>query len=152
LYEFALALPVLGMLLVGIIFGGMTFFNYVELANAVEAGGRALANGRGQGTSACSLATGAITNSAGNLNASQVVTGTVQFAGTSSCDSTLQLGDAGYVSAVYPCNLPIPFTNINLCPMASGGSLTMTYSDTQYTLVSCPYSHCISATTTVYIE
>ena len=152
LYEFAMVLPVLATVLVAIIFGGITFFNYVELANAVAVGGRALANSRTQGTSACSQATSAITNSAGNLNVAQVVTGTVEFAGSSSCASTLQSGDAGFVSAVYPCNLPIPFTNINLCPIASGGNITVTLSGTQYTPVSCPYSHCISATTTVYIE
>jgi len=152
LYEFAMVLPVLATVLVAIIFGGITFFNYVELTNAVEAGGMTLANSRTQGSSACSDATSAITNSSGNLSSSQVVTGTVQFAGSSSCSSTLLQYDTGIVSAVYPCNLPIPFTNINLCPLASGSNVTATLAGTQYTLVSCPYSHCISATTTVYIE
>jgi len=151
LFEFALALPMLSMLLVGVIYGGMTFYNYVELTNSVAAGARTLANGRAAGSNACSQATTAITNSAGNLKSSQVVTGTVSFAGSSSCSSSLVPGDAGVVSAVYPCNVPIPFTTMNLCPMSSGSSITAPWTGGP-TLVSCPYSYCISATTTVYIE
>jgi len=147
-----MVVPILATVLVAIIFGGITFFNYVELANAVEVGGRTLATSRQQGASACSNATTAITNSAGDLAASKIVTGTVMFAGASSCASVLQQYDAGAVSAVYPCNLPIPFTSINLCPVAKNGTITVTFSGTNYTLVTCPYSYCIGATTTVSIE
>jgi Flp pilus assembly protein TadG len=151
LFEFAMVLPLLSMLLVGVIYGGMTFYNYVELTNSVSAGARTLANGRAAGSNACSQANTAITNSAGNLKSSQLVTGTVSFAGSSSCTSSLVPGDAGVVSAVYPCNVPIPFTNMNLCPMSSGSSITAPWTGGP-TLVTCPYSYCISATTTVYIE
>jgi len=153
-FEFALVLPLLSMLLVGIIFGGMTFYNYVELTNSVAAGARTLANGRALGSDACTQATTAITSSAGNLKTSQVVTGTIQFAGSgnSSCTSGPQQGDAGVVSAVYPCNLPIPFTGMNLCPVASGGNFTTNFNGQQVTLLTCPYSYCIGASTAVYIE
>ena len=152
LYEFAMVLPILATMLVAIIYGGITFYNYVELTNAVEAGGLALENSRSLGASACTNATTAITNSVGNLNASQLVTGTVTFAGTSVCGSAPLQYDTGIVSAVYPCNLPIPFTSLNLCPLASGGNVTVSFNGTQHTLASCPYSHCISATNTVSIE
>ena len=151
LYEFAMVLPLLATMLVAVIFGGITFFNYVELASAVESGGRTLANGRLEGTNACSQANTAITNSVGNLSSSQVVTGTVTFAGSSSCSSILQQYDTGVVSAVYPCNLPIPFTKFNLCPMANGVQITANFSGAP-TLVSCPYAYCIGATTYVSIE
>jgi len=150
-FEFAMVLPLLSMLLVGIIYGGMTFYNYVELTNSVAVGARALANGRASGSNACSQATTALTNSVGNLKSSQIVTGTISFAGSSSCSSNLLQGDAGVVSAVYPCNLPIPFTGMNLCPISSGSSVTAPWTGGP-TLVTCPYSYCISATTTVYIE
>ena len=47
LYEFAMVLPVLSMLLVGIIYGGITFYDYSILANAVADGAATLAQGRG---------------------------------------------------------------------------------------------------------
>ena len=148
LYEFAMSLPLLSIMLVSIIFGGITFFNYVELANAVEVGARVLANGRNQGTIACSQAETAITNAAGNLNTSQISIAPETFANGSTCTATLLPGDAGTVTATYPCNLPIPFANINLCPMPGGSK-----SPVQGGVKLCPSSaYCISATTTVYIE
>ena len=153
-FEFAMVLPLLSMLLVGIIYGGITFYNYVELTSSVAAGARTLANGRASGGDACSKAYTAITSSAGDLKSSQLVTGTIQFAGSgnSSCTSGPQQGDAGVVSAVYPCNLPIPFTGMNLCPVASGGSFKTSFNGQQVTLLTCPYSYCIGASTTAYIE
>jgi len=138
LYEFAMALPLLTMLLVGIIFGGITFFNFVQLADAVEAGARTLATSRQQGTSACSQASTALTSSNGNLTASLITVAPMSF-GQSTCSATLVQGDNATVSATYPCNLQIPFTTFNFCPVKGGVS-------------TCPSSYCISATTTVYIE
>jgi len=134
-----MVLPLLSMLLVAIIFGGITFFNYVELADAVAVGARTLANGRSEGNNACNLANTAITNSNGNLTASLITILPETFVNGSSCSGTLLLGDAATVSATYPCNLPIPFTKINLCPMTGG-------------VTNCPTAYCITATTTVYIE
>jgi Flp pilus assembly protein TadG len=148
LYEFAMALPVLSMMLVAIIYGGITFFNFVELANAVEVGGRALANGRSEGSVACSQANTALTNASGNLASTQITIAPETFANGSTCTAPLIQGDAGTITATYPCNLPIPFTSINLCPMQGGSN-----SPLQGTTKLCPSSaYCISATMTVYIE
>jgi hypothetical protein len=136
------------MMLVGIIFAGITFFNYVELANAVNSGARELGeDGRNQGTNACTMANIALLAAAGNLNASQI-TNSESFQNTSdSCSVTPIKGDAGSVTAYYPCNLPIPFTKINLCPVQGGASSPVVNGVTM-----CPSAYCISATTTVYIE
>jgi hypothetical protein len=145
-----MVLPFLGMMLVGIIFGGITFFNYAELANAVNAGARELGeNGRDQGANACVMANTALTTAAGNLNSSQITIAKESFANSKdSCSATLLIqGDAGTVTATYPCNLPIPFTTINLCPMPGGASSPVVNGVTL-----CPSTYCISATTTVYIE
>ncbi|MGA2072590.1 MAG: TadE/TadG family type IV pilus assembly protein [Terriglobia bacterium] len=148
LYEFAMALPFLSMMLVSIIFGGITFFNHIELANAVAVGARVLGTGRQQGTIACTQANTALTNAAGNLNTSQITIAPQTFVNGSTCTATLLPGDAGTVTATYPCNLPIPFTSINLCPMPGGSK-----SPVQGGVKLCPSStYCISATTTVYIE
>jgi Flp pilus assembly protein TadG len=147
LYELALMVPMLSMLLVGIIFGGITFYNYVELTNAVAAGASVLANSRSAGSNACTQAENAITSAAGNLTTSQLTIATPSFAGASSCASTLVQYDAGTVSATYPCNLPIPFTGtpgINLCPVLGTTSKTKN--------ASCPTTYCISASTTVSIN
>jgi Flp pilus assembly protein TadG len=138
MFEFAMALPLLTMLLVGIIFGGIIFFNYIDLADAVEAGARTLATSRQQGTSACSQATTAVKSSNGNLTSSLITVAPMSF-GQSTCSATLVQGDNATVSATYPCNLQIPFTSFNFCPVQGNGS-------------TCPTSYCISATTTVYIE
>ena len=45
LYELAMVTPFLSMLLLGIIWGGITFYDYVVLADAVAAGARTLATG-----------------------------------------------------------------------------------------------------------
>jgi len=85
LYEFAMALPFLSMMLVSIIFGGITFFNHIELANAVAVGARVLGTGRQQGTIACTQANTALTNAAGNLNTSQISIAAESFANGSTC-------------------------------------------------------------------
>jgi len=143
-----MALPLLGTMLVAILFGGITFFNYVELANAVAVGARTLATGRTYfGTNACSQASTSLINAAGNLTTSQITIAPESFVEGSVCSGTLIPGDAGTVSATYPCNLPIPFTNINLCPMQGGSK-----SPVEGGVTMCPSTYCISATTTVYIE
>jgi Flp pilus assembly protein TadG len=149
LYEFAMVLPLLGIMLVAIIFGGITFFNYNELTNAVATGARTLATGLSQGTgaAACTAANTALTNSAGNLTPSLIVIAPETFVNGSSCSGTLIKGDAATITATYPCNLPIPFTSMNLCPMQGGAS-----SPVQGGVTLCPTPYCISATTTVYIE
>ena len=141
-----MVLPVLSMLLVGILFGGITFINYVELVSAVEVGARTLAaTGAAQKANACTAANTALTNANGNLTVSQIWIVPETFPLGGACGDQLQSGQAAVVSATYPCNLPIPFTGINLCPVQGTTSTTSN--------ANCPYStYCISATTTVYIE
>jgi Flp pilus assembly protein TadG len=137
-----MVLPLLSMLLVGIIYCGIAFYDYVALANAVAGGARILAVSAGAGVgppTACNLAETALKNAAGSLNQSQIIIAPETF-GSSTC-THLQANDWATISASYPCNLAIPFTGINLCPVQGSSTSTI-----------CPYSYCISSTTTVRIE
>ena len=150
LFEFAMVLPLLAILVVGIIFGGITFYDYVTLADAVAVGARTLATSQGI-SSPCTTATTALTNAATNLNAS-TITVSISFPATNtnsdSC-TTLYGGDAAVVNATYPCNLTIPFLGTNLCPVHGPTSTT---NSSGATTMSCPYTSCISSTTTIHIE
>ncbi len=150
LFEFALILPLLSMLLVGIILGGVTFYDYVTLAEAVSVGGRSLATNAGI-AGPCTTATTALTNGATSLKAS-AVTVSISFPSTNthsdSC-TTIYGGDSAMVNATYPCNMTIPFTKVNLCPVSGPSS---TKNSSGVTTMSCPYASCISSTTTVVIE
>jgi len=129
MFEFAMVLPLLSMLLVGIIYGGITFYDYVTLADAVAVGARTIATNRGAGTgppTACSMGETALDNAAASLKGTITIgtgPGTESFTGTggSTCNA-LVAGDYVTVTAKYPCYLTIPFTGINLCPIQSGGS------------------------------
>jgi Flp pilus assembly protein TadG len=129
LVELALMLPLLLMLLAGLIFGGITFYDYVTLADAVEAGARMIVTNQGAGKgppTACTLGENALTSAAANLKTSQITisggAGGETFTGTSKCTS-LQTGDYVTLGATYPCYLKIPFAGINLCPVQnSNGS------------------------------
>jgi Flp pilus assembly protein TadG len=161
LYEFALALPMLAMMLIGITYGGITFYDSVVLASAVATGARALASGQGDVT-VCTDANTALTNAAYGLRASQITIGTPTFttasgsAGTSSCNVTsgtyqgttctagapcqiLMTGEFATVSADYPCGMYFPKLGINLCPVTGGTA-------------ACPSAYCVTSTATVRIE
>ncbi len=150
LFEFALILPLLSMLLVGIILGGVTFYDYVTLAEAVAIGARSLATNAGTATP-CTTATTALTNAATSLKTS-AITVSISFPSTDtrsdSC-TTIYGGDTAMVNATYPCNMTVPFTGINLCPVSSPSS---TKNSGGTTTMSCPYASCISSTTAVEIE
>jgi len=142
LYEFAVVVPMLSIFLIGIIYGGIAFYDYVTLANAVAAGARVMAVSGGAGLgppTGCNLGETALKNAAGSLNPSNITIVPETF-GVSSC-TQLQEGDWATMSATYPCNLAIPFTGINLCPVQ--GSSTST---------TCPFPYCIRSSTTVRIE
>ncbi len=168
LYEFAVVLPVLSMFIIGIIYGGITFYDYSILANAVADGATALAQGRGNSTTqgpACTYAQTTVQTSAYSLKQSLVNVSTPTFAAgqnaavSSSCSATsgtnplngnpcttsapcqkLTKGDAGTISATYPCNLTIPFTGINVCPQTGAAAC------------GAGVASCISAQTTIRIE
>jgi hypothetical protein len=170
IYEFAMVLPVLSMLLIGIIFGGITFYDYAILANAVADGAAALAQARGNNgvqtnQAPCTSAEQMVKTSAYTLNQSLVNVSTPTFtAGQNStvgsgCKETsgtnpsngnpctslapcdiLAQGNMGTISATYPCNLTIPFSGLNLCP-SKGAAACGT-----------GVASCISAQTTIRIE
>ncbi len=130
LFEFAMVIPLLSMLLVGIIYGGITFYDYVTLADAVAIGARAIVTNRGAGAgppNACSMGETALDNAAASLKGTITIgtgSGTESFTGTggSTC-SALVAGDYVTITAKYPCSMTIPFTGVNLCPIqGSGGS------------------------------
>jgi Flp pilus assembly protein TadG len=111
LFELAMALPVLAMLLVGIIKAGILFYDYETLADAVAVGARTLATGRGA-AAPCTAAETALTNAAANLVAANINI-TISFPATNthtdSCPANLYSNDDAEVQATYPCDLTIPF-------------------------------------------
>jgi Flp pilus assembly protein TadG len=124
LFELAMALPLLTMLLVGIIKGGILFYDYVTLADAVAVGARTLATSRGV-SAACTTAETALTNAATNLVTSNI-TITISFSSANdSCLGSVDWvsGDQANVQATYPCNLAIPFAG-NLWPTCTLTSQT----------------------------
>ncbi len=159
LYELAMVTPFLSMLLLGIIWGGITFYDYVVLADAVAAGARTLATGHEAGASsstnqnACQLAQNTIQSATQKLNQSNLTNPTPALTGPggSTCNQLVS-NDTGIVWAAYACNLPIPFTSMNLCPLAQGGAINANLTTGTLTVGTCPYTHCISAVTTVLIE
>jgi len=113
LFEFAMVLPLLAVLLVGIIKGGILFYDYVVLADAVATGARMLATNRASGN-ACTLGETALKNAAYNLNQSLITIQPETFTGTGGSTCTaLQPNDAVTMSATYPCDMAIPFLGTN---------------------------------------
>jgi Flp pilus assembly protein TadG len=168
--EFAFALPFLAVMLLAIIYGGIMFYDYVTLANAVTVGARTLVVNRSAGATsktnadACQLASTALTNAATNLQSGliNIVPETFQAetssgtttTGTSTCDALVQ-GEYATVTATYPCNLTVNFFqtakgesawSINLCPIPPSTG-TKPNNCTQ-----AGASGCISSTTTMRIE
>jgi Flp pilus assembly protein TadG len=105
--EFALALPILALLLFAVIQFGITFNNYVTLTDATRAGARKAAVSREQ-TNPTALTTTAVRSSAANLTQTNLnVTVT----------STWQPGADVTVTATYPYKiklLGIPLKQGNL--------------------------------------
>jgi len=124
-----MVLPLLSMLLVGILFAGITFYHYVTLADAVAAGARTLATSAAS-TDSCYLAEEALINAATNLNTAQLnvtfsgatLSGTFSAGNPSSLTCTVTQDNPVSLQATYPCYLAIPFMGINLCPVQSGSN------------------------------
>jgi Flp pilus assembly protein TadG len=95
--EFALALPILALLLFAVIQFGVAFNHYVTLTDATRAGARKAAVGRQLSNPAAACQT-AIQNSAQNLDGSQL---------TTSCSSTWQPGADVTVNATYPYQISL---------------------------------------------
>lgn len=95
--EFALALPILALLLFAVIQFGITFNNYVTLTDATRAGARKAAVSREQ-SNPTSLTTTAVRSSAADLTQTDLnVTVT----------STWQPGDDVTVTATYPYKIKL---------------------------------------------
>jgi Flp pilus assembly protein TadG len=119
--EFALVLPVLMLLIVGIVKLGIVFNNYLTLNDAVRAGARQLAIGRGQNLDVCSQAANRVRTSAGNLDPAKLdVPSPTVSAGSCSPGTSMVIGSDGRVTASYPCDIKIPpFIDISLTCTAS---------------------------------
>jgi Flp pilus assembly protein TadG len=108
--EFAVILPILVVLLLGVVQFGITFNNYVTLTDAVRAGARAAAVSREAGDPT-GTATAAVRSSAVNLNQSNL---------NVSVSSSWQPGTNVTVTATYPYSIDL------LGWVLSTGSLTST--------------------------
>jgi Flp pilus assembly protein TadG len=97
LTEFALALPLLALLLFAVIQFGIAFNNYVTLTDATRAGARkaAVARQLSNPVSACQTA---VISSASDLDSSTL---------TASCSSTWQPGANVTVTATYPYKISL---------------------------------------------
>ena len=134
LVEFALVLPVLLLLLVGILKFGMLFNNYLTLTDVARAGARQLSLGRGSGTNPCTLAEQQAVTSDGSLN---LAVGSSSFsesfpasnANVETCGNSATSwaqGDRVTFTATYPCDLKI--MGVNFWP---GASCTLSASATE---------------------
>ena len=97
LTEFALALPILALVLFAVIQFGIAFNNYVTLTDATRAGARKAAVGR-QSANPVGDCQAAVRNSANDLNASDL---------TATCNSTWQMGADVTVTATYPYHISL---------------------------------------------
>jgi len=95
--EFALALPILALLLFAVIQFGIAFNHYVTLTDATRAGARKAAVGRQLASPAAACQT-AVRSSAQDLDQSQL---------TASCASTWQPGADVTVNATYPYQISL---------------------------------------------
>jgi len=112
---------------------GIAFNHYIELANGVAAGARALAVARGT-TTAYSDTLTAINNAAPNLNSfASPVTGqqiTIVVAGTTcsaanqagACANAFAEGATAAVTATYPCSLSVMWVTIPGCSLSSSAT------------------------------
>jgi Flp pilus assembly protein TadG len=115
--EFAIVVPLLLLLVVGIFKFGTAYNNYIQLTNAVDAGARKFAVERGQ-ASPCTDASAQVQTSAGSLTVSQVtitIPGSPAWtpSGSNPCPA-LTSGAQATLSAQYSCDLVI--MGINFAP------------------------------------
>ena len=119
LVEFAVTLPILLLVVTGITTFGVAITNYVQLTEATNVGGRALAISRNQVVDPCATAASAVQGSAPALNPASLsysfVLNGVSFNG-SSCNSPsvnqgaagdLVQGQSATITVTYPCVLKV---------------------------------------------
>ncbi|HEY7694026.1 MAG TPA: TadE family protein [Gaiellaceae bacterium] len=109
--EFALVLPLLMLIVLGIVRVGIVYNHYLTLNDAVRAGARQLAIGRGQTQDVCSIAMNRVRSSSSNLDQSAFKSLDASVS-AGSCDpgTNMVIGSDATVSATYPCDIEIlPF-------------------------------------------
>jgi Flp pilus assembly protein TadG len=119
LYEFFWVAMPLMVLAIGIVYGGITFYDYETLAEAVAVGARTMAI-NGQSAQACYLAEQALIGAAPGLKPANLTvtfpgtatTGTYSL-GTLSCTLTERANAS--IQATYPCAAYFPNLGISLC-------------------------------------
>jgi Flp pilus assembly protein TadG len=127
--EFALVLPFVTTILLGIVVFGIAFNNSLALTNATNMGAQVLAISRGQTLDPCNATAQAVYQAAPNLvqkslNFTITITptsGTAVNIGGSSCSSTsyttgapsdLVSGSMATLKVTYPCNLVVYGKNL----------------------------------------
>ena len=143
LVEFGLVLPVLLLMILGLIKGGILFNNYLQLTDAARTGARQLAISRGQSTP-CGDAANRLIGSAGGLSGSGIVismsespeaptdppnatyttTGPpAQTPSALTCPFTLTSGSAVTVHITYPCDFSFfGFDFIRSCSLTAAAT------------------------------
>ena len=124
--EFAVVLPVLLLVVMGIFTFGVAMNDYVQLTEAVNTGARLLSISRGQTTNPCAETASAVYQSAPNLTESSFTFSFMldgnSFPGGSCSSSSTTTGAAGdlvegtsaTVTVTYPCDLEI--LGVNYAP------------------------------------
>jgi Flp pilus assembly protein TadG len=119
LIEFALLIPILFTLLLGIIKFGMAFNNYVVLTNATNLGATALSISRGSTTNPCTTASAAVYAASPRLTQASLTfaielngayvagTAATPVASPSCATAALVSGQQAVVMVQYPCNVKL---------------------------------------------
>jgi Flp pilus assembly protein TadG len=113
LFEFAICMPVLMLIVTGMFTFGVALHDYLELAEAASVGGEILSISRGQTADACATAASAIANAAPLLNSAKLTYAFVINGASygSSCNTgtyaaaALQPGQPATATVTYPCSL-----------------------------------------------
>jgi Flp pilus assembly protein TadG len=128
--EFALALPLLLMILTATLIIGVALYNDLQLTFATTTGGQLLSISRGQTTDPCKTTSQAVYQAAPYLNPSNLKF-TIVLGGTTvtsnsanpSCSGSQQYlveNQSAQVTATYPCNLKIfGFTPAGSCVLTA---------------------------------
>jgi Flp pilus assembly protein TadG len=122
LVEFALTVPVLLLVVTGVLFFGVVFFDYLMLTEATQVGARQMMISRGQTLDPCQTLANAVYAAAPNLTQANLVFNVtlngVNYPSTTSCPGTattgapanMVLGTNAVVVVTYPARLT-PFSD-----------------------------------------
>lgn len=130
LVEMAVCLPVVMLIMTGVFTYSIALYQKLQLAEAVNAAGSALAVDRGD-VDPCKTATTAIKSAGPGLIASSItltykLNGTSQGAGTTSCpgpgspataNTHMIAGGTAEIDASYPCTLTVYGSKISTCTL-----------------------------------